>query len=34
MKVIEKKKEAEKYFLENHSFEKEKKVLDNIFLTK
>lgn len=27
---IEKKKEAEKYFLENHSFEKEKKVLDNI----
>ena len=31
---IEKKKEAEKYFLENHSFEKEKKVLDNIFLTK
>ena len=31
---IEKKKEAKKYFLENHSFEKEKKVLDNIFLTK
>lgn len=28
----EKRKEAEKYFLENHSFEKEREVLDYIFL--
>ena len=29
---LEKKKEAETYFLENHIFEREKEVLDNIFL--